>query len=411
MATAVNAQDTMLRRLETELGERKTFADGIVERCNATSRDMTDEERGLMAETRSRMEAIKNQMTDLEDINKTAYEVSNRSRQVDDAIRQYRGDVQEAEVEYRSGGQYILDIWRAHNGDRKATESLEVYHRAAAHQRTSDNLGLIPDPVVGPVINFIDAARPLVSALGPKPLTQATWHRPIVSQHTSVAAQGSAGGPADEKSELVSQKMTIGRLTANAVTYGGYVNVSRQNIDFSTPQAFDLIVQDLAAQYAIETEAVTGQALAAVATAAIGYGGTPTMATVAAAVWQAAGQVYTAVKGQGSLLLVVAPDVLGVFGPLFPAVNPQNAQSQGLSAGNFAQGIVGGIAGVSLAMSAGLASGEAFMLSTAAIEVYEQRVGTLQAVEPSVAGVQVAYLGYFTPLTINAAGIVPLTES
>ena len=62
-------------------------------------------------------------------------------------------------------------------------------------------------------------------------------------------------------------------------------------------------------------------------------------------------------------------------------------------------------------MSAGLASGKAFLLSTAAIEVYEQRIGTLQVTEPSVLGVQVAYAGYFTPLVIDQAAIIPLTAT
>jgi hypothetical protein len=41
--------------------------------------------------------------------------------------------------------------------------------------------------------------------------------------------------------------------------------------------------------------------------------------------------------------------------------------------------------------------------------VFEQRIGTLQITEPSVLGVQVAYAGYFTALTIDDDGIVPLT--
>ena len=110
-----------------------------------------------------------------------------------------------------------------------------MYTRAAAHQKTSDNLGMVPDPIIGDVVNFIDAARPAVSFLGPRDMPSATWYRPKVTQHTLVAVQGTAGAAADEKSEL-SQKMTITRLTGNAVTYGGYVNVSRQDIDFSSPR-------------------------------------------------------------------------------------------------------------------------------------------------------------------------------
>ena len=91
----------------------------------------------------------------------------------------------------------------ASTGSRQAMERLEVYNRAAAHQKTSDNLGVVPDPIIGGVINFIDAARPTCHFLGPADLPSATWYRPKVTQHTLVAAQGSAGAAADEKSELV----------------------------------------------------------------------------------------------------------------------------------------------------------------------------------------------------------------
>ena len=108
-----------------------------------------------------------------------------------------------------------------------------MFESAAAHQKTSDKLGVFPDPIFGDFVNFIDAARPLVSVIGPQALTSGTWYRPRVTQHTVVDVQGTAGAAADEKTELDSQKMVISRLTGTAVTYGGYVNVSRQNIDFS----------------------------------------------------------------------------------------------------------------------------------------------------------------------------------
>jgi hypothetical protein len=286
-----------------------------------------------------------------------------------------------------------------------------MFYRVAAHQTTPDNLGVIPDPVIGNVINFIDAARPLVSFLGPQGMPSATWHRPVVTQQASVAPQGYDGSAESEKQELVSQKMLITRLTANAVTYGGYVNVSRQNIDFSSPQVLDIIINSLAGQYAIQTEAALAAELAATGTSAVKYGATPTADKIHAAIWAAVAAIYAATKGQGRIAIAVAPDVLGVFGPLFVPVNPQSAASTGLTAANFGQGIMGNIGGVPVIMSAGLGSGEAFAFSTAAIEAFEQRVGTLQVTEPSVLGVQVAYAGYFTPLTINDDAIIPLEQA
>jgi len=400
----------MVRRLETELREKETFANGIIERANAGERDLSEDESKLMAETRDRMGAIKAQLEQLSDINRVAYETRNNLQVVDAAISNYKGKPGIGEVEYRSAGEWMLDSYQSHLGDQKARERLEVYYRTAAHQKTSDNLGVVPDPIIVDVINFIDSARPVVSALGPRDLPAATWYRPKVTQNTSVAVQGSAGAAADEKTELVSQKMTITRLTANAVTYGGYVNVSRQNIDFSQPSVMDLVINDLAAQYAIATENATCDALEAVATGGIQYDvGDAT--DVAMAVWTAAANVYTAVKGQGRLILAVSPSTLGTFGPLFAPYGPQNQFGQGFMASNFGSGPMGNIAGIQVVMSAGLTAGKAFLLSSSAIEVYEQRVGTLQVTEPSLLGVQVAYAGYFTPLTIQATGIVPLLVS
>lgn len=290
-------------------------------------------------------------------------------------------------------------------------ERLELFYRAAAHQKTSDNLGVVPDPVIGPVLNVIDAARPLVQAIGPEPLPSNTFYLPIVGQHTVVDVQGTAGLAADEKVELDSQKMTITRKTVNAVTYGGYVNVSRQNIDFSSPSIMDIIVDDLAAQYAIKTEAAVGTELDTSTATAVGYGASPTAATVTAAIWAAAGDVFAGMRGQGRLILAVAPDRLELFGPLFPPIGVTNGQSQGLFAGSYAQGFSGGISGVQVLMSAGLGSGKAFLFSTAAVRCFEQRVGTLSATEPSVLGVQVAYAGYFAVENIVDTGIIELTAT
>lgn len=425
------APDAMLDRLNTQLAEKTTFCNEIVGRAQAADRDLSDDERNLLVEARARMGALQEQLDVIGDVSKVSIEAAQRARQVGSEIAHLQGRGRQGfgadgTVKYKSPGEFILDMRASALGNREATDRIETYHRAcmveadgdmysraADHARTTDELGIIPDPIVGEVINFIDAARPVVSFLGPRPMPSATWHRPVVSQHTAVAAQGAAGAAADEKAELVSQKLTITRLNANAVTYGGYVNVSRQVIDFSTPAGLDIIVNDLAAQFAIDTEAAVDTAVAAVGTTAIGYGapGSVTSDKVASAVWKAAGQAYTAVRGQGRLFIAVSPDVLPVFGPLFAPYGPFNQQGTGFSAANFGQGVMGQISGIPVVMSAGFASGKAFLMSTAAIEVYEQRIGTLQVTEPSVMGVQVAYAGYFTPLTILGAGIIPLTST
>lgn len=412
MGVNSQANDAMIRRLENELEERNAFVQGMIANAQDAERDLNDTEKSSIVEARSRMTALNDQIGELETTAKLAQDVAQRARNLDLAVTTARRSGGQDPVEYRSTGAYLMDYVAAQGGSKSAMERLEIYTRAAAHQKTSDNLGVIPDPIMGPVLNFVDSARPLVAALGPRDMPSATWYRPKVTQRTSVAVQGSAGAAADEKSELVSQKMTITRLTGNAVTYGGYVNVSRQDIDFSSPQMFDVITNDLAAQYAIQTEAALGVALIAgtnnveLTTAS---GGTPTATELVNALWTAVGNIYTATKGQGRVILAVQPAKLGNWGSLFAPVNPQNAQSEGFRAADFGQGLVGAVSGIPVYVSAGLVSAPAttfgIVMSTAAVEVYEQRIGTLQVTEPSVLGVQVAYAGYFTPMTVETGGV------
>ena len=404
--------DQVIRRLEEELSEHTAGYDALLQNAERENREPNEAEEATMGELTLRMKAIKKQLESYDETATIRHEFSTRAKDLDTAIQARRHSPEG--VQYRSAGQWAKDVYLSSLGNRdpRAAEAgarLELFERAAAHIKTSDVAGVIPDPIVGEVINFIDATRPLVTMFGTSPLTSATWHRPIVSQHTAVALQGSAGAAADEKTELTSQKLTITDLDGSAKTLGGYVNVSRQTIDFGP--GLDFVIDDLAAQYAILTENMTADEIEATATTAVGYGATPTAATVSAAVWEAVGTVFGVTKGRGRVFLAVAADTLGVFGPLFAPVNPQNAQSPGFQAADFSTGVMGSISGLPVVVSAGLTAGTAFVLSTAAVELFEQRVGTLQVTEPSVLGTQVAYAGYFEALTITDDAIVPLTAT
>src|SRR5215216_6018405 len=408
---AASQNDAMIERLEKEIEERSSFIEGLIGGAQDGDRELTENEKELSAAARKRLLELEQQADTLYENRERTTKARQRAMDVHREVTRMRNSVDKGAVEYRSTGEYLVDYIAGSVGSREAMERLEVYSRAAAHQKTSDNLGVVPDPIIGSVINFIDAARPAVGFLGPQNLPSATWYRPKVTQRTLVAAQGSAGAAADEKSELTSQKMTITRLTGNAVTYGGYVNVSRQDIDFAQPSMLDVVVNDLAAQYAIQTEAVLGTLIQAQANnveLATASGGTPTAADLASGLWAAAANVYTATKGVGRIALIVPPSRLGNWGGVFSPVNPQNAQSAGFEAGNFGSGVMGNISGIPVICSPGyptVANHYGSLISSAAIEVYEQRVGALQVTEPSVLGVQVAYAGYFTPMLIETAGV------
>jgi HK97 family phage major capsid protein len=399
------ATDDFLDQIKTEIDERASFSDQLTAAAKSENRDLEPKELELITRNRDRLAVLRSQIDPVAESARIATESRERIAQITAETAARRSPTATMPTpEYRSAGQYICDYWQAGIGSIDAKERLGLYMRAAAHQTTADNLGLIPEPTVGPVLNYIDATRPIVTVLGPMDVPGISFRLPRVTQHTAIAEQSA------EKGELTSQKMLIERVSVSMDTYGGYVNVSRQDIDFSVPQIMDIVVGDLASRYAIVTEAYTGTTLLAGSTAQ-----TPvitaasTAAEVNAALWKAVAASYTAMQGAGRPVLAVAPDMMVAFGQLFPGVNPTNAISPGFNAGDLAAGGQGTISGITVVMSAGLASGKALLINTAAARVFEQRIGALQVTEPSVLGVQVAYAGYFQAVVTSATGIIKLT--
>lgn len=387
----------LLKRLADERQACITFMDQIREDANRENRDLSDTEVTQIKERQRRVGELDPQI-ELEQ--RSIDLAASRPIMIDG------GGVVERDAKYERAGEWVSDMWQAGAGVRSAQSRLARYmERVAAHVTTADNLGVLPEPILGPVLDFIDAQRPVTNAVGISPLPGGpSFFRPHVVTHTQVGKQTA------EKDELVSRKLTIEKLKVDVDTYGGYVNVSKQLIDWSSPDAMQIIVNDLAGQYALETEKALVGLLGGTAGGG-SIGATDGADKVAAAVFGAVAKAMAATGGQGRPIIIAAPDVVGKLAPAFAPYFPQNAYGIGFSAANSAgvQGVLGSISGVPVVMSAQLAAGKAAVMSTAAVEVYEQRIGTLQVTEPSVLGVQVAYAGYFAPVVLAAAGVQTLT--
>jgi HK97 family phage major capsid protein len=402
---ATDRTDAMIARLEAELEERNSFMQGLIAGAEEAGRDINEAEKALIAEHRARIQLINDQLEPLEAASKIALESRNRARQINDQIQQARRQGHAGPVEYRSAGEYIADFYAWRMGDRDAAERIEVFHRAAAHQTTADNPGLLPESIVEPVVNFVDSSRPLVTAIGPRDLGIGSWAYARITQHTQVAQQ------AGEKTEMASRKMIITKTPIAAPTYGGYVNISRQDIRRTSPGIVNMAMDDLAGEYAIETEAAcAGDLETAATTGTVTYPANPTSADVSKAIWGAVGQAWAGTRGQGRSILAVAPDMLALVGPLFPNVNPTNALGQGFDAANFAQGPSGTISGLVAVMSAGLSAGIMLVLSSAAVRCFEDRYGAMQVDEPSVLGLQVGYAGDFETVIYEPTGVVKIVQ-
>ena len=398
------ANDAMIARLQSDLDEKRAFQDGLVETAQGESRDLTASEMELYQRASTRMNEIEEQLAPMRDAALVAERSTRRMNELQEQLVTARNPQAPGTVEYRSAGAYVADLYFGQLGDVDAQQRLSVYNRAAAHQTTGDNPGLLPESIVQPVVNYIEVARPLCGTLGPQDLGPGSWSYARVTQHTSVGLQ------AGEKTELPSRKMLITKTPLGADTYGGYVNVSKQDINRTSPSILDMVINDLAQQYAIETEEALGDVLTVGSTAGPVIPAAPDGAAVAAAIWGAAGQVFAATKGQGTTVVAVSPDMLGAIGPIFPNVNPTNAYSTGFPVANIAQGAQGSISGLTVIMSAGLDPGTILVYSTAAAKAFEYKYGNLQVVEPSVWGVQVGYAGDFDAVVIEPAGVVKITQ-
>lgn len=406
------ANDVMLARLTSELDDRRQFQDQLVEAAQGAGRDMNAQELELYQRASTRMGEIEVQLQPMRESVRISAESQRRTAELSqyfNANGAGNGRSQ-PQIEYRSAGAYLSDVVRAQLGNDEAAQRIEYYNRAAAHQTTADNVGLLPERLLGTILGTLDTARPLVSAIGPQQLPTGAWSRPRVTQHTQVAKQ------AGEKTELASRKMLIDKIPIDADTFGGYVNVSRQNIDWSQPTAIDVVIKDLTNEYGFETEEEAGTVFLAAATAGpVLPTGAVTAQQWSDALWKAAGTVFSNMWAKrlpmGRLIIAVSPDMLGLIGPLFPSVNPQNSQSAGMLASMFGEGVQGAVAGITHTVSGSLAAGTALVISSNAAEVYEDRIGALQVVEPSVLGTQVAYAGYFKALALEPTGIIKIVKT
>jgi len=70
---------------------------------------------------------------------------------------------------------------------------------------------------------------------------------------------------------------------------------------------------------------------------------------------------------------------------------------------------MGAISGISVVMTPGFAAaGQALVINTAGVRLFETRYGAMQVNEPSVWGVQVGYAGDFETLIVQTGAIVSI---
>ena len=227
-------------------------------------------------------------------------------------------------------------------GGDKFQAMREGIRAAAPDVVTTDIPGILPLPIVQPTYNNFQGRRPVVDAIGARAMPQGgkVFIRPKVTTHTSIAVQSGENASLQDGTYVVSDEQVTKQ------TFGGYVTLSEQSIDFSTPEVIGLLLDDMARLYANATDNNAADSLASGSTVTQNFtaanAGDP--ATWAAWVAGAATTILTGSNGNLPTHMFVAPgiwqDLLALSDssdrPLFPQIGPMNAF------GNLAPGQVNG---------------------------------------------------------------------
>jgi HK97 family phage major capsid protein len=304
---------------------------------------------------------------------------------------------------YRSAGEYLVDyLLRGEDPSRAAR--FDSYFRA--NMTTADTPGILPSPIVGPVWTSINSRRPAIEAatIRPLPAGGKTFQRPYVSQHTLVDTQ------ATEKTALASQALRIDPKTVTKVTKGGGVNLSFQDRDWTDPAVLDILVSDLAAVYAQETDEQFCTDLVTAATQTVpvdtndAEGWLTAIYTAAATVAAANNRLPNTFWVSVDVWAQLGALVDGAGRPLFPTAAPANAMGD-VAPGSFA----GSIAGMRLAVDSHFPAMTGIIGDNLATEFYEQVGGQVQATEPSLLGTAIAFYGYIADCFVEPDALVKLT--
>ena len=135
---------------------------------------------------------------------------------------------------------------------------------AAGDVLTSDTPGLLNQMVMGPLFQDLNFVRPVVSAFGARAMPNTpskTFIRPTITTHTSAAEQST------ELTAVSATTMVIASNTITKKTVAGQVTLSVQDIDFTSPEALQLVLNDLAGEVLIKTDDIAADALVAGKTA------------------------------------------------------------------------------------------------------------------------------------------------
>jgi hypothetical protein len=288
---------------------------------------------------------------------------------------------------------------------------VEAAPGVAPYVNTESTPGILPEIITGSVYDSLNPIRPFVAAIGTRamPTAGATFRRPKITTRPVVTQQAVQFDPLNASTVVVSNN-DISKLS-----FGTYVTVSEQDLDWSDPSSIDIILNQLAIAYGQATDNYAVDTCHAAISQTATVTDTAVGADWVAAIYDGARQISETSNYLPTHMVVtpaswqaLASSVDDQNRPVFPYTGAPNLMGQNAAGNSAATSWNGNPLGLVLVVDKhapgsfmGHAAGPA-----AGFEFYEQQKGAISVEVPATMGRTIAFRGYAAAFMADATKFV-----
>lgn len=288
---------------------------------------------------------------------------------------------------------------------------IEAAPGVAPFINTESTPGILPEIITGSVYDGLNPIRPFVTAIGTRamPTAGATFRRPKITTRPTVTQQ------AAQFDTLNASTVVVSNTDISKLSFGTYVTVSEQDLDWSDPSSIDIILNQLAIAYGQATDNYAVDTCHAAITQTSAVADTAVGADWVAAIYDGARQI-SANSNYLPTHMVVTPATWAALAsstddqnrPVFPYTGAPNLMGQNAAGNSAATSWNGNPLGLVLVVDKnapgsfmGHAAGPA-----AGFEFYEQQKGAISVEVPATLGRTIAFRGYAASFMADATKFV-----
>jgi hypothetical protein len=292
-----------------------------------------------------------------------------------------------------------------------AAARIEAAPGVAPFINTESTPGILPEIITGSVYDGLNPIRPFVTAIGTRamPTAGATFRRPKIVTRPVVTQQ------AAQFDDLNASTVSVSNSDISKLSFGTYVTVSEQDLDWSDPSSIDIILNQLAIAYGQATDNYAVDTCHAAISQTSSVADTASGADWVAAIYEGARQI-SATSNYLPTHMVVTPASWAALAssvdnqdrPVFPYTGAPNLMGQNAAGNSSATSWNGNPLGLVLVVDKnapgsfmGHAAGPA-----AGFEFYEQQKGAISVEVPATMGRTIAFRGYAATFMADATKFV-----